>query len=269
MITLLISLLISSPGTLQKDGGLPPMLLNPDTVVAQTSDGLPGDLGNVLDNVTSLPGAVFGVGVVELSSGERITRNERRRFYIDTPDIVAAAYSISRHNSGEFRLDSLVARDMQLWMMLKLGQQGNREKLVASIYHCGDFQPLQEWLSIEYPNTEFNGVARNWEGAPEFSTNYTNVSDCLDFIEIVSNSLDVAAVRRMSSNPPLSGELEIALGSSNVVYGWISGREDTRCINLIVSKSDGSKYGITVLTNGLCCAAKADLGFSMIWDALK
>ena len=33
MITLLISLLISSPGTLLKDGGLPPMLLNPDTVV--------------------------------------------------------------------------------------------------------------------------------------------------------------------------------------------------------------------------------------------
>ncbi len=268
MIALLVSIIMAAPGSALKTGGLPPMLLNPDTVVTETSGGLPSNLGSVMDNVVALPGAVFGVGVVDLSTGERLTRNERRRFNIDTPDIVAAAYSIFRHNSGEFRLDSLVARDMQLWMMLREGQQGNREKLVASIYHCGDFTPLREWLNSEFPNTEFNGVTRNWEGAPEFSSNYTNVTDCLDFIEIVSDGLDITAVRRMTTNPPLSGELEVALGTSNVVYGWISGRGETRCINLIVSRPDGAKYGITVLTNDLCCASKADLGFSMIWNAL-
>ena len=268
MIALFMSIIMAAPGSALKTGGLPPMLLNPDTVVTETSGGLPSNLGSVMDNVVNLPGAVFGVGVVDLNSGERLTRNERRRFYMDTPDIVAAAYSVTRHNSGEFRLDSLVARDLQLWMMLREGQQGNREKLVASIYHCGDFPPVQEWLSGEFPTTEFNGVTRNWEGAPEFSSNYTTVGDCLDFIEIVSDALGTTAVRRMTSSPPLSVELEAALGTGNVIYGWTSGRGDTRCINLIVSRPDGARYGITVLTNDLCCAAKADLGFSLIWNAL-
>ncbi len=87
-------------------------------------------------------------------------------------------------------------------------------------------------------------------------------------MEIVAEALDVTSVRRMTSNPPLSGELQTALGSSNTVYGWISDGGDTRCLNFIISRADGAKYGITVLTNDLCCPAKADLGFSMIWDAL-
>lgn len=272
MIALLISLLISSPGNMLKDGGLPPMLLNPDTVVTQTTDGLPTGIGNVLDNVTSLPGAVFGVGVVDLASGERITRNERRRFYIDAPDILNAAVCVERHNSGEFPLDSLIAWDEQLWQIVKRGQQGARGATQSLVYYIGGKEHIDNWLeSSGYSSTtRFNGVyEEDWAGSHDYDPNYTNVSDCLDFIEIVSNSLDVTAVRRMSSNPPLSGELEIALGSSNVVYGWVSGREDTRCINLIVLKPDGARYGITVLTNDLCCPAKADLGFSMIWDALK
>ena len=270
MITLLISLLISSPGTLLKDGGLPPMLLNPDTVVTQTTGGLPSDMGNVLDNVASLPGAVFGVGVVDLSSGNRSAKNERRRFYIDTADIVNAAVCVSRHNSGEFPLDSLIARDEQLWQIAKRGQQGSREATQSIIYYMGGVENIENWLSsTSHSTTRFEGVNLDWEGAPEVRPSYTTVSDCLDYIEIVSNNLDTTAVRRMCSNPPLSGELQVALGSSNVVYGWISDSGDTRCINLIVLKPDGSKYGITVLTNDLCCAAKADLGFSMIWDALK
>ncbi len=268
MIAIFMSIIMAAPGSALKTGGLPPMLLNPDTVVAETSGGLPSNLGGVLDDVVNLPGAEFGLGVVDLNTGERLTRNERRRFYIDTPDIVAAAYSVTRHNSGEFRLDSLVARNTQLWMMLHEGQQGNREKLVASIYHCDDFPPLQAWLAQEFATTEFNGVTRNWEGAPEFSSNFTTVTDCLGFIQIVSDALDVTAVRRMTSSPPLSIDLEAALGSDNVVYGWVSGRDDTRCLNFIISKPDGSRYGITVLTNDLCCPAKADLGFSMIWNAL-
>ncbi|MCD4708987.1 MAG: hypothetical protein K8S62_14750 [Candidatus Sabulitectum sp.] len=268
MIALLVSIIMAAPGSALKTGGLPPMLLNPDTVVTETSGGLPSNLGSVMDNVVALPGAVFGVGVVDLSTGERLTRNARRRFFIDTPDIVAAAYSVSRHNSGEFRLDSLVRHNTQIWMMLRDGQQGSRERLLAAIIHCGNIEPLQEWLAADYPHTEFYGIARDWEGAPEVDPNYTTVSDCLDFIEIVSDGLDITAVRRMTTNPPLSVELEAALGTSNVVYGWISSRGETRCINLIVSRPDGAKYGITVLTNDLCCASKADLGFSMIWNAL-
>ncbi|MCK5131052.1 MAG: hypothetical protein KAR40_02745 [Candidatus Sabulitectum sp.] len=268
MIALFMSIIMAAPGSALKTGGLPPMLLNPDTVVTETSGGLPSNLGSVMDNVVNLPGAVFGLGVIDLDSGERLTRNERRRFYMDTPDIVAAAYSVSRHNSGEFRLDSLVRHNTQIWMMFRDGQQGSRERLLAAIIHCGNMEPLQAWLSAGYPNTEFNGVARDWEGAPESDPNYTNVSDCLDFIEIVSDNLDITAVRRMTSSPPLSVELEALLGTSNVVYGWTSGRGDTRCINLIISRPDGARYGITVLANDLCCAPKADMGFSLIWNAL-
>ena len=268
MIAIFMSIILAAPGSVLKTGGLPPMLLNPETATTETSGGLPSNLGSVMDDVVALPGAVFGVGVVDLQTGERLTRNERRRFYIDTPDVVAAAYSVSRHVSGEFRLDSLVRHNTQLWMMFRDSQQGSRERLLAAIIHCGNMEPLQTWLANNYTSTRFNGVARDWEGAPEVDPNYTTVSDCLDFIEIVSDNLDITAVRRMTTNPPLSGELEIALESSNVVYGWVSDGGSTRCLNFIVSKPGGSKYGITVLTNDLCCASKADLGFSLIWNAL-
>ena len=271
MITLFISLLISSPGTMLKDGGLPPMLLNPDTVVAETSSGLSSNLGGIMDNVVALPGAVFGLGVVDLESGERITRNAQRRFYIDKPDIVNAVVCVERHNSGELRLDSLIARNEQLWQVVKRGQQGARAATQSLVYYIGGMEHIDNWLeSSGYSSTtKFNGIVEEgWDESYDYEPNYTTVSDCLDFMEIVSEALDVTAVRRMTTNPPLSGELEVALGSSNVVYGWISGREDTRCINLIISKPDGSRYGVTVLSNDLCCPAKADLGFSMIWDAL-
>ncbi len=270
MIALFLAMIIAAPGSAAKTGGLPPMLLNPDTVVTETSRGLPSDLGGVLDNVVSLPGAVFGVGVVDLNSGERLSRNDRRRFFMDTPDIVNAAVCVSRHNSGEFSLEALVARDEQLWQVARRGQQGSREATQSIVFYMGGLEHITNWLvSSDHTTTRFEGVMLEWEGAPDVRSSYTTVADCLDFIQIVSNGLSTTAVRRMSTNPPLSGELQVALGSSNVVYGWISDGGDTRSINLIVSKPDGSKYGITVLTNNLCCAAKADLGFSMIWDVLK
>lgn len=245
------------------------MLLNPDATVTGSASALPSGLGAALDAAVDLPGGEFGMGVIDLDSGERLTRNERRRFYMDTPDIINAAVCVARHNSGEFRLDSLVARDEQLWQVAKRGQQGAREATQSIVFYMGGIEFIENWLeSSEHTTTRFKGVSLDWEGAPEVDPSYTTVSNCLDFIEIVSNNLEITAVRRMTTNPPLSEELKFTLGTSNVVYGWISGRGDTRCINLIISKPDGARYGITVLANDLCCAAKADLGFQIIWDAL-
>ncbi|MCK5787127.1 MAG: hypothetical protein KAH54_11305, partial [Candidatus Sabulitectum sp.] len=237
MIAILVSIIMAAPGSALKTGGLPPMLLNPDTVVTATAGGLPSTLGGVMDNVVALPGAVFGVGVVDLNSGDRISRNERRRFYIDTPDIVNAAVCVVRHNSGEFPLDSLIARNEQLWQIVRRGQQGAREATQSIVFYMGGIEHITDWLSSSgHTSTRFEGVSLDWEGAPDVAASYTTVGDCLDFIEIVSEGLDITAVRRMTTNPPLSGELEITLGSSNVVYGWVSGRDHTRCINLIVFK---------------------------------
>lgn len=268
MTAILLSMLLAAPLTGVKQGGLPPMLINPDAYSGQSSDGLPSNLGPVMDQVLALPGASFGLGVVDLQSGERITRNGSRQYQIDTPDIVMAAYSVARHNSGEFRLDTLVRHQTQLWMLIRDGQQGSRERLLAAIIHCGNFEPLHAWLAANYPSTIFSGVARDWEGAPETDPNFTTPDDCLDFMEITYGSLDNIAVRRMTSNPPLSDDLELALGDDNIIYGWISSRGDTRSINLIISKPDGAKYGVCVLANDLCCPAKADLGFTTIWNAL-
>ncbi len=269
MIAIFMSIILAAPGSALKTGGLPPMLLNPETVTTETSGGLPSNLGSVMDNVVALPGAVFGVGVVDLGTGERLTRNERRRFYMDTPDIVNAAVSVARHNSGAFALDSLVSRGEQLWQVARRGQQGSREATQSIVYYMGGIEHVESWLSSSgHTTTRFEGVSLDWEGAPEVAASYTTVSDCLDFIEIVSDGLNKTSVRRMTTNPPLSGELEIALESSNVVYGWVSDGGSTRCLNFIISKPDGSRYGVTVLTNDLCCASKADLGFSMIWNAL-
>lgn len=268
MTALLLSVLLSAPFAGMKQGGLPPMLINPDAYSGTSSEGLPSNLGSVMDQVLALPGATFGLGVVDLNTGERITRNGTRRFQMDTPDIVMAAYSVSRHNTGEFRLDTLVRHETQLWMMIRDAQQGSRERLLAAIIHCGNFDPLHAWLSSDYPSTVFSGVAREWEGAPETDPNYTTAADCLDFMEIVHGSLGEQAVRRMASNPPLSEDLRAALATDDIVYGWISDGGDTRSINLIVFTPDGAKYGVSVLANDLCCPGKADLGFTTIWNAL-
>lgn len=244
------------------------MLIDPDAYSSSSSGGLPSDMGSVLDQVLALPGATFGLGVIDLETGESVTRNGSRRFQIDTPDIVAAAYCISRHNDGIFRLDSLVGRETQLWMKLRNGQQGSREQLVASIYYSGDFQPLWDWLDANFPNTDFINVARDWAGAPTYDPNLTTPSDCLGFMEIVYGSLDQTVVRRMTSNPPLSDNLETTIDNDDIIYGWISSRGSTRSINMIISRSGGGKYGICVLANDLCCEAKADQAFSMIYSAL-
>ncbi|HRW77605.1 MAG TPA: hypothetical protein P5207_02960, partial [Candidatus Sabulitectum sp.] len=83
MTALLLSLLLAAPGTGVKQGGLPPMLINPDAYSGTSSGGLPSNLGSVMDQVLALPGATFGLGVVDLNTGERLTRNGTRRFYID------------------------------------------------------------------------------------------------------------------------------------------------------------------------------------------
>jgi len=222
-----------------------------------------------MDQVLALPGATFGLGVVDFNTGERMTRNGARRFFIDTPDIINAVVCVSRHESGEFPLDTLIARDEQLWHIARRGQQGARESTQALRFYMGGPEVLNNWLVEEgYTSSFFPGVQLDWEGAPEVAASYTTVNDCLDFMEIVYEALGELPVRRMTSNPPLSTDLELALGDENIVYGWISGRGDTRSINLIVSTPEGEKYGVCVLTNDLCCAAKADLGFTRIWEAL-
>ena len=269
MILLLIAALFAVPGSAVKQGGVPPMLLNPDQYTGSQSDGLPSDIGSVLDQVIALPGASFGVGVVDLKTGERITRNGSSRFYIDTPDIINAAVCVERHNSGELPLDTLIARDEELWQIVKRGQQGSREATQSLRFYMGGPEVLNDWLTANgYSRTFFPGVQLDWEGAPVVEPSYTTVTDCLNFIEIVNGSLDNRAVRRMSTNPPLSADLEAALGNDNIIYGWISDGGDTRCINLIISRPDGAKYGICVLANDLCCPGKADLGFTTIWNSL-
>lgn len=245
------------------------MLLNPEGLTVETSDGLPSNLGSVLDQVIALPGVTFGLGVIDLETGEKITRNGTRRFYIDTADIVNAAVCVSRHNSGQFPLDTLIARDEQLWQIVRRGQQGAREATQSLRFYMGGLEIVDNWLvSSGHSTTSFPGVQLDWEGAPEEEASYTTVNDCLDFMEIVYDNLDKQAVRRMTSSPPLSDDLQTALGTGNVVYGWISDGGNTRCINLIISRPDGAKYGICVLANNLCCAAKADLGFATIWNNL-
>ncbi len=269
MIAVLLSLLLAAPGTGVKQGGLPPMLINPDAYSGTSSGGLPSNLGSVMDQVLALPGATFGLGVVDLNTGERLTRNGTRRFYIDRADIVTAAACVARHNSGEMPLDTLIARDEQLWHIVRRGQQGSREASQSIRFYMGGPEILDQWLtSSGFGSTFFPGVQLDWEGAPDVAASYTTVNDCLDFMEIIFDALGELPVRRMTSSPPLSADLELALGDENIVYGWISDGGDTRSINLIVSTPEGEKYGVCVLTNDLCCAAKADLGFTRIWDAL-
>lgn len=112
--------------------GQPLVLQNPDTLVTP-STGLPDGVAGAVSRAADLDGAVWGIGVVDLRSGERATRNLSRSFRLDMPSLPIAAIGIELSNSGEIPLDSMIARNERFWERLHWAQQGGRGMCAAAI----------------------------------------------------------------------------------------------------------------------------------------
>ncbi len=248
--------------------GQPLVLQNPDTLVTP-SEGLPDGVAAAVARAAELDGAVWGIGVIDLRSGERAVRNSTRSFGMDSPSLPLAACGIELSNSGEFPLDSMIARNERFWEKLHWAQQGGRGVCASVIWSIREAR-IAEWLSDGgYTGTAVSGVDLDLPTPVELDPNTINVEDAMAFLEIVYRNLDNRDARRIGDNPPLSQGNREALGTSNTLYGWIDESGSSRHIFLIVRKPSGEDYGIVVLSSNLCCPGKADLALSIIWDSLK
>jgi hypothetical protein len=269
MSLFLVSMLVLSPVQPEKQGGIP-IVVNPDTLVQEESGtgslaGLTGELASII----GLEGGHFGVGIVDLESGESISRSEGGRFYIGLPNVITGSCGMDLSASGEFSLETVVGRDVMLWEKLSRAQQGSVEASQRPFFDIG-IERIREWLDESgFDETEVYGVQLEWEGAPEVEANLTSVDDCLAMLEIVYANLEVPVARRIVMNPDLGPALESSLGSSSTVYGWISTGVGHRDITLIVFTPDGGRYGLVVLADNLCCPEKADLAFTRLLDAVS
>lgn len=248
--------------------GQPLILQNPDTLVTP-STGLPGGVAEAVARAADLEGGIWGIGVVDLRSGEQLVRNSSRVFGVDSPTLPLAACGIELSNSGEIPLDSLIARNERFWEKLHWAQQGGRGVCASVIWSIRETR-IAEWLRDGgYAGTVVSGVDLDLPIPVELEQNTINVEDAMAFLEIVYQNLEDRNARRIGDNPPLSQANRETLGTSNMLYGWFDETGSSRHIFLIVRKPSGEDYGIVILTENLCCPGKADLALSIIWDSLK
>jgi len=269
MNILIFSCMVLSMNASSKQSGTPFIVINPDTLVTQTegSSSLSG-AGSQMSRIITLEGGHFGVGIIDLSSGESMSRSESGRFFMGMPNVITGTCGIDLSSTGEFPLDSIVAREETLWQLLRRAQQGGREASQRPFFDIG-LGRMNSWLDSKgLVDTEIIGVQLVWEGAPVVEENLTTVDDCLQLLEIVYRNLDVPAVRRIVMNPDLGDAIEASIESGSTVYGWISTGEEHRDITVIVLTPQGEKFGLVVLADNLCCAAKADLAFTQLLESV-
>lgn len=269
MSLLLVSMLVLSPARPDKQGGTPFIVVNPDTLVQQeeASGNLAGISGE-LSSIVSLEGGHFGVGVVDLVSGESVHRSEGGRFFMGMPNVATGACVIDLSASGVFPMDSLVARIESIEEVLRRAQQGGIDASNRPFHDVGS-NLIDSWLVEQgFSDTELNGVQLTWEGAPEVDPNYTTVEDCLGMLRIVYDNMDTPSTRRVTTGPELGSALESSIPAGTTVYGWISTGDSHRDITLILYTPDGGRYGMVVLADELCCPEKADLAFTRLLDAV-
>jgi hypothetical protein len=246
----------------------PLILQNPDTLVTP-STGLPAGVAGAVSRAAALEGGVWGIGVVDLRSGETSTRNASRSFRVDVPSLPLAACGIELSNTGELPLDSMIARNERFWEKLHWAQQGGRGVCAAVIWSIRETR-IARWLSERgFSGTAVHGVDLDLPTPILLEPNTITVENAISFLGIFYGSIDQRSVRRIGDNPPLSQANRETLGVANTLYGWFDETGSWRHIFIIVRKPSGEDYGIVILTENLCCPGKADQALSIIWDALK
>lgn len=266
-ITLMI--LTAAPGTASKQGDAPSILMNPDTLITASSGDI-DDLRDAAREVLGLEGGHFAVAVKDFESGESFVETEGGLFDMGSPDLIIASCAIDQDRAGIVSLDTLSSRGETVADQIIMAREGDLEALnrvTGRVLH----QDIVSWLEREgFSSTTYSGIQLYWPGAPEIDPNISSPTDCMGMLSIIESRLDEAEIRRLVRNPFTRTGLEELQGGSATIYGLCSRGEDGgRVRAAVVSLPGDHRIGIVVLADQLCCEAKADLAFRMMWEALK
>ncbi len=264
-----MTILAAIPGHGPKQGDIPSILMNPDTLISAPSGGI-SDLRSAAREAIALEGGHFGIAVRDFETGESFVETEGGTFDIGSPELIVAACAIDLDRAGIVSLDTLSSRGETVGDQIIMAREGSQEALNRVTNRVRP-QSIVEWLDQEgFTSTTYSGIQFFWPGAPEVDPNISTPSDCMGMLSIIESRLGEAEIRRLVRNPFTRTGLEELQGGSATIYGFCSrGQEGGRVRAAIVSLAGEHRIGIVVLADQLCCEAKVDLAFSMIWEALK
>ena len=244
------------------------MFTGTGVMVTSSEAGLPGDLGDILDGISSQYGGYWGIGVMELNTGESETVNGNLQFHMESPHLPITACGIEMSNAGVLLLDSLIARNEHFWEKLHWSQQGGRGTCQNVLYTMGE-QRVNDWIEQEgYTGTVVNGVQFFFPDCPQVNPNYITVRDGLEYLKIIYDNLSRPYVANLGANPPLSNHNRETLKFGSDIYGWIDDTGEWRHLFIIVDRPQGSDFGIVVLAEDIDDPADVDQGFRMLHEAL-
>lgn len=236
--------------------------------VTSSEAGLPDGLGDILEEISSQYGGSWGIGVMELNTGESETVDGDQQFHMESPHLPITACGIEISNAGVLPLDSLIARNEHFWEKLHWSQQGGRGSCQSVLYVMGE-QLVNDWIEQgEYTGTVVNGVQFFFPDCPQVNPNYITARDGLEFLRIVYDNFNRPYVTNIGANPPLSNHNRETLKLGNDIYGWIDDTGEWRHLFIIVDRPQGSDFGIVVLTEGIDDLQDVDSGFRIIHEAL-
>lgn len=268
-ITVLMTVLAAIPGHGPKQGDIPSILMNPDTLISAPSGGI-SDLRSAAREAIALEGGHFGIAIRDFETGESFVETEGGSFDIGSPELIVASCAIDLDRAGIVSFDTLSSRGETVGDQIIMAREGDLEALSRM---TGRVRPasIVSWLAQKgFSSTVFSGIQMYWPGAPDVEPNTSTPSDCMGMLSIIESRLDEAEVRRMVRNPFTRTGLEELQGGSTPIYGFSSRGEDGgRCRAAIIPVPGGHRIGVVVLADQLCCEAKVDLAFEMIWEALK
>ncbi|MCD4775085.1 MAG: hypothetical protein K8S15_03425 [Candidatus Aegiribacteria sp.] len=237
-------------------------------MVKSLSAALPENLDDILEEINNQYDGHWGIGVMELNTEESETVDGNRQFQIESPLLPMTSYGIEMSNNGVLSLDSLIARNEQLWEKLHWSQQGGRGTCQAVLYVMGK-QRINDWIEQkDFSGTVVNGVQLFFPDCPQVDPNYITAIDGLGFLKIIYDNLEKPYVANLGTNPPLSDHIRETLGLWNNIYGWIDDTEDWRHLFIIVDRPLDSDLGIVVLAEGIEDPQDVDSVFRIIYEAL-
>ena len=244
------------------------MLTGGGIMVQKTEAGLPEGLDDILEEISSQYDGSWGIGVMELNTGESESANGNRQFQMEIPHLPITACGVGLSSAGVIPLDSLIAKNTLLWEKLHWSQQGGRGTCQAVLYVMGE-QRVNDWIEQEeFTGTVVRGVQFSFPDCPQVNPNYIAAIDGLGFLKIIYDDLDEPYVANMGANPPLSDHNRETLGLGNDIYGWIDETDEWRHLFIIVNNSQGSNFGIVVLAEGIDDPSDVDKGFRTIYEFL-
>jgi len=269
LTAVILSILTAAPGTASKQGDAPSILMNPDTLITSPSGGI-DDLRDAAREVLGLEGGHFAVAVKDFETGESFIETEGGLFDMGSPDLIIASCAIDFDTRGIMPLDTISSRYETLADQIAMLREGDLE----ACRRVGDrleHERVDSWLATKgYTSTTYGGTQLYWPGAPEIDPNTSSPDDCMGMLSIIESRLDEAEIRRLVRNPFTRTELEELQGGSATIYGLCSrGDDGGRLRAAVIALPGDHRIGIVVLADQLCCEAKADLAFRMMWEALK